>query len=56
MSVVIRNVGGASQWTCLVMTNKNGLKKKVPCRHSAVSDTETSARIAYEAHKKEKHR
>lgn len=40
----------------MVMTNKDGLKKKVPCRHGEVSDTETSARIAYEAHKKEKHR
>lgn len=56
MSVVIRNVSGASQWTCMVMTNKGGLKKKVACRHTEVSDTETSARIAYEAHKKEKHK
>lgn len=56
MSVVIRNVGGAAQWTCLVMTNKEGLAKKEQCRHQGVSDTETSARIAYEAHKKEKHR
>lgn len=56
MSVVIRNVGGASQWTCHVLTNKDGDAKKVPCRHQDVADTETSARVAYEAHKKEKHR
>lgn len=40
----------------MVMTNKDGQAKKVPCRHQAVSDTETSARVAFEAHKKEKHR
>jgi hypothetical protein len=56
VSVVIRKVSGAAQWTCMVMTNKDGQAKKVPCRHQAVSDTETSARVAFEAHKKEKHR
>jgi hypothetical protein len=56
MSVVIRKVGGAAQWTCTVLTNKGGLKKKVPCGHMAVADSEQSARVAYEAHKSEVHR
>jgi len=56
MSVVIRNVGGAAQWTCTVLTNKDGQKAKVKCLHKDVADTEQSARIAYEAHKREVHR
>lgn len=56
VSVVIRNVGGASQWTCTVLTTKDGQKAKVKCLHKDVADTEQSARIAYEAHKREVHR
>lgn len=56
VSVVIRNVGGASQWTCTVLTNKGGQKAKVKCLHKDVADSEKSARVAYEAHKREVHR
>jgi hypothetical protein len=56
VSVVIRKVGGAAQWTCTVLTPKDGGKRKEKCGHMAVADTEQSARVAYEAHKKEMHR
>lgn len=55
MSVVIRKVGGAAQWTCTLLTDKGG-KRKEKCGHMAVADTEQSARVAYEAHKREEHR
>lgn len=51
MSVVIRRVAGACQWTCTVLVNKGG-RKKEPCRHQGVSDTEIGARVEYEKHKK----
>lgn len=54
MSVVIRKVGGAAQWTCTVAVKRNG--KKEPCRHMAVADTEEGARKEYDAHRKQVHR
>jgi len=54
MSVVIRKVSGAAQWTCTVLTDKGG-KRKEKCGHMAVADTEQNARTEYEAHKKQVH-
>lgn len=56
MSVVIRKVSGAAQWTCTVLTNKGGQKAKVKCLHQEVAASEQDARVAYEAHKREVHR
>jgi hypothetical protein len=53
MSVVIRNVGGASQWTCTVVVGTGRDKK--PCLHKGVADTEQNARREYEAHKRQVH-
>jgi hypothetical protein len=53
MSVVIRNVSNAAQWTCTVVVKRDG--KKQPCRHKGVSDTEENARKEYEAHRKQVH-
>lgn len=53
MSVVIRSVGGAFQWTCTVMVGEGRVKR--PCRHKNVADTELNARKEYEAHKKQVH-
>lgn len=54
MSVVIRKVGNAAQWTCTVVVKRDG--KKQPCRHVAVADTEENARKEYDAHRKQVHR
>lgn len=53
MSVVIRSVGGAFQWTCTVTVGEG--RSKRPCHHKAVSDSEKNARKEYEAHKKMVH-
>lgn len=54
VSVVIRKVGNAAQWTCTVIVKRDG--KKQPCRHVAVADTEENARKEYDAHRKQVHR
>jgi hypothetical protein len=53
MSVVIRNVSGAFQWTCTVVVGEG--RNKRPCRHMNVADTEQNARREYEAHKRQVH-
>ena len=54
VSVIIRNVSNASQWTCIVTVKRDG--KKQPCHHTSVADTEENARKEYEAHRKQVHR
>lgn len=53
VSVVIRNVSGASQWTCTVLVKRNGKREK--CLHKGVSDTPENAAKEYDAHRKQVH-
>ena len=56
MSAVIRRLGpGRVSWKCTVLIDKGG-RKREPCGHQDVSDTEIGARVAYDKHKTQEHR
>lgn len=53
VSVVIRKVGGAAQWTCTVLVKRDGKKEK--CLHKGVANTPEDAAKEYDAHRKQVH-